>query len=123
MGGSTELAAFGLPQYIIAAYGGWTEDSRAMRIYTRLCLPINAMVSARMAQAASSRSAQTVVSDILMYCIAPQDRQPASDLSASSSEESRHKNLSTIGRKGHKPPQKRKENISILADQGKSDPI
>ena len=122
-GGATELAASGLPQYIIAAYGGWTEDSRAMRIYTRLSLPTNAMVSQRMAQAASSRSAQTVVNDILMHRIDPQDRHPASDSSASSSEEPRKRNLPNNGRKGRQLPQKRKGDTSMFADQGRPDPI
>jgi hypothetical protein len=95
-GGATELAASGLPQYIIAAYGGWIQDSRAIRVYTRLSLSTNAMVSTRMSQAASSRSAQMVVNDILMHRIAPQDCHPASDSSASTTEESRQKTWPTI---------------------------
>ena len=122
-GGATELAASGLPQYIIAAYGGWTEDSRAMRIYTRLSLPTNAMVSTSMAQAASSRSAQTVVNDILMHRIDPQDRHPASDSSASSTEEPIQRNRSNNGRKGRKPPQKQKGDTNMFADQERPDPI
>ena len=35
-GGATMLAAAGLPQYIIAWYGGWTADSTVMRLYTTL---------------------------------------------------------------------------------------
>ena len=122
-GGATELAASGLPQYIIAAYGGWTEDSRAMRIYTRLSLPTNAMVSTSMAQAASSRSAQTVVNNILMHRIDSQDRQPASDSSAFSSEEPRLRNRPNNGRKRRKPTIKRKGDTSMFADRGRPDPI
>ena len=48
-GGATKLAVSGLSQYIIAAHGRWTEDSRAKRNYTRLSLPTNVMVSTRMA--------------------------------------------------------------------------
>ena len=35
-GGATMLAAAGLPQYIIAWYGGWTVDSTVMRLYATL---------------------------------------------------------------------------------------
>ena len=35
-GGATLLAAAGLPQYVIAYFGGWTEDSESLRQYTQL---------------------------------------------------------------------------------------
>ena len=34
-GGATMLAAAGLPQYIIAIYGGWSPDSKSLRRYTK----------------------------------------------------------------------------------------
>ena len=34
-GGATMLAAAGLPQYIIAIYGGWSPESKALRRYTK----------------------------------------------------------------------------------------
>ncbi len=34
-GGATMMAAAGFPQYIIAIYGGWTENSTSLRIYTK----------------------------------------------------------------------------------------
>ena len=34
-GGTTMLAAAGLPQYIIAYFGGWTEDSESLKFYTQ----------------------------------------------------------------------------------------
>ena len=34
-GGATMLAAAGFPQYIIAHYGGWSENSSALKIYAR----------------------------------------------------------------------------------------
>ena len=35
-GGATMLAAAGLPQYVIAYFGGWTADSKALRRYMQL---------------------------------------------------------------------------------------
>ena len=35
-GGATMLAAEGLPQYVIAYFGGWTADSKALRRYMQL---------------------------------------------------------------------------------------
>jgi hypothetical protein len=29
------LAAAGMPQYLIAHYGGWTSDSKSLQTYTR----------------------------------------------------------------------------------------
>ena len=39
------LAAAGLPQYIIAYFGGWTEDSESLKFYTQLNVSSNMMVS------------------------------------------------------------------------------
>jgi hypothetical protein len=35
-GGATMLAAAGLPQYVIAYFGGWTADSKALKRYMQL---------------------------------------------------------------------------------------
>ena len=35
-GGATMLAAAGLPQYIIAYFGGWSDHSKSLRIYTQV---------------------------------------------------------------------------------------
>ena len=35
-GGATMLAAAGLPQYIIAYFGGWSDNSKSLRIYTQV---------------------------------------------------------------------------------------
>jgi hypothetical protein len=35
-GGATMLAAAGLPQYVIAYFGGWSEDSKSLRRYTQV---------------------------------------------------------------------------------------
>ena len=39
------LAAAGLPQYIIAYFGGWCEDSKSLQIYTQLNVSSNSSVS------------------------------------------------------------------------------
>ena len=39
------LAAAGLPQYIIAYFGGWTEDSESLKFYTQLNVSSNTIVS------------------------------------------------------------------------------
>jgi len=58
-GGATMLAAAGLPQYIIAYFGGWTEDSESLKFYTQLNVSSNAMVSEIFATG-ESRSLQEV---------------------------------------------------------------
>lgn len=35
-GGATMLAAAGLPQYIVAYFGGWSDQSKSLRIYTQV---------------------------------------------------------------------------------------
>ncbi len=47
-GGATMLAAAGLPQYVIAYFGGWTEDSTALRRYTQVSGESVALVSSIM---------------------------------------------------------------------------
>ena len=44
-GGASLLASFGLPQYIIAYYGGWKEDSETLRLYARPSTGSMAIVS------------------------------------------------------------------------------
>jgi Phage integrase family len=44
-GGASLLASFGLPQYIIAYYGGWKDDSEALRLYARPSAGSMALVS------------------------------------------------------------------------------
>jgi integrase len=47
-GGATMLAAAGLPHYLIAWYGGWTEDSSTMRMYATLGNEAISLVSSTM---------------------------------------------------------------------------
>ena len=44
-GGATMLAAAGLPQYVIAYFGGWCEDSKSLQVYTQLNVSSNRHVS------------------------------------------------------------------------------
>ena len=49
-GGATMLAAAGLPQYVIAYFGGWTEDSSTLKHYTQVGGEAVARVSEIMSQ-------------------------------------------------------------------------
>ena len=51
-GGATMLAAAGLPHYIIAIYGGWTQESKSLRIYTKPSDEMTRKVSRYMARMA-----------------------------------------------------------------------
>ena len=46
------MAAAGFPQYIIAIYGGWTENSTSLRVYTKPSEEMLQMVSLHMSQMA-----------------------------------------------------------------------
>jgi len=100
-GGATELAAAGFPQYIIATYGGWTENSKAMHIYTRLSTSTNELVSRHMARAGQHRTVQAVVNDLLMHRKELSQRNQVSSDSDSSNEKINHQ------RKGGKTTAKR----------------
>ena len=39
------MAAAGFPQYLLAHYGGWTPDSKALRIYAKPTEEMSTMVS------------------------------------------------------------------------------
>lgn len=61
-GGATMMAAAGFPQYLIAHYGGWDKDSKALQIYCRPSDESQERVSEfmfRSAQRAPSRAAIT----------------------------------------------------------------
>ena len=49
-GGATILAAAGLPQYILAYYGGWVETSESLRLYSGPGLDTVDLVSAHMSR-------------------------------------------------------------------------
>jgi len=44
-GGATMMAAAGFPQYLVAHYGGWTSDSKALRIYAKPTEEMSILVS------------------------------------------------------------------------------
>ncbi len=44
-GGATMLAAAGFPQYVIAYFGGWCENSQSLHLYTQLGAASNERVS------------------------------------------------------------------------------
>ena len=96
-GGATELAAAGFPQYVISTYGGWTENSRALHIYTRLSQCTNELVSKHMSRAGLHRTVQTVVNDLLMH------RQERSKHAQVSFESDSSTDRPTKSRKGGKP--------------------
>jgi hypothetical protein len=100
-GGATELAAAGFPQYIIATYGGWTENSKAMHIYTRLSTSTNELGLKHMARAGQLRTVQAVINDLLMHRKELSQRNRVSSESDSSTEKSNHH------RKGGKTTAKR----------------
>ena len=52
------MAAAGFPQYIIALYGGWSENSRTLKIYTGIATGLVAEVPRGMATAANTPTSQ-----------------------------------------------------------------
>ena len=66
-GGATTLAAAGLPEYIIAFYGGWAPNSSAMRRYIKPSNETSKLVSRHMSRSQSSVAVQAAVNQILAY--------------------------------------------------------
>jgi len=62
-GGATMLAAAGLPHYIIAIYGGWSPDSKSLRIYTKPSDMMANKVSRHMAKMAKEESSIYFIND------------------------------------------------------------
>ena len=58
-GGATMLAAAGLPQYVIAFFGGWTADSKSLRRYMQLGAEAVAQASKIMAAGFGKSLAET----------------------------------------------------------------
>jgi len=65
-GGATMMAAAGFPQYIIAMYGGWTKESTALRIYTKLPEEILGQVSLHMARMGTGSASQMFIEDAIV---------------------------------------------------------
>ena len=62
-GGATMMAAAGYPQYLVAQYGGWTEDSQSLKIYTKLSEKMLKTVSKHMAEMSRIDVSSLFISD------------------------------------------------------------
>ena len=62
-GGATMMAAAGYPQYLVAQYGGWTEDSQSLKIYTKLSEKMLKSVSKHMAEMSRIDVSSLFISD------------------------------------------------------------
>ena len=65
-GGATMLAAAGFPHYVIAMYGGWSEDSKVLRLYTKASKQLVEVVSAHMATMALVEGSKFFINDVLI---------------------------------------------------------
>ena len=62
-GGATMLAAAGLPHYIIAMYGGWSQDSQSLKLYTKPSTNMVNIVSRHMASMGNEDSSIYFIND------------------------------------------------------------
>ena len=63
-GGATMMAAAGFPQYLIAHYGGWTEGSRSLAIYTKPSEDMLRRVSSHMVALARGNPSERFTKDL-----------------------------------------------------------
>jgi len=63
-GGATMMAAAGFPQYLIAHYGGWTEGSRSLAIYTKPSEDMRQRVSSHMVVLARDNPSESFIKDM-----------------------------------------------------------
>jgi len=64
-GGATMMAAAGFPQYLIAHYGGWEKDSKALEIYCRPSEESQQRVSETMFQLAQRSPSRAAITDAI----------------------------------------------------------
>ena len=57
------MAAAGYPQYLVAQYGGWTENSQSLKIYTKLSEKTLIAVSKHMADMAKVNVSSMFIND------------------------------------------------------------
>jgi hypothetical protein len=57
------MAAAGYPQYLVAQYGGWTEDSQSLKIYTKVADKMLKAVSKHMAEMSNVEVSSLFISD------------------------------------------------------------
>ena len=62
-GGATMMAAAGYPQYLVAQYGGWAEDSQSLETYTKLSEKMLKAVSKHMAEMSRIDVSSLFISD------------------------------------------------------------
>jgi hypothetical protein len=74
-GGASMLAAAGYPHYIIAIYGGWSPNSKALRIYTRPSEGMTELVSAHMAKMATTEASKFFMNDAFVIAKATANRR------------------------------------------------
>ena len=65
-GGATMMAAAGFPFYIIAIYGGWSQDSKTLRMYTKASEQMVELVSKHMATMAGICSSVYFINDLFV---------------------------------------------------------
>jgi hypothetical protein len=65
-GGATMMAAAGFPQYLIAHYGGWSENSQSLKLYTKLPLEAIERVSSQFSNAAQSNCSEAFMKDCMV---------------------------------------------------------
>ena len=75
-GGAYMLAMMGLPEYVIAWYGGWAVGSTALRKYVQISPDVISRVSRHMSMCASTRSVQDMVRSLLANRV-PTEMLPA----------------------------------------------
>ena len=63
-GGATMMAAASFPQYLIAHYGGWTEGSRSLAIYTKPSEDMLQRVSSHMVALARDNPSERFIKDM-----------------------------------------------------------
>jgi hypothetical protein len=65
-GGATMMASAGFPQYLIAHYGGWNENSESLRQYTRPSDDSIKLVSEYMAQMTKRNPSMHYIQDLIV---------------------------------------------------------
>jgi hypothetical protein len=64
-GGATMMAAAGFPQYLVAIYGGWTEGSKSLRIYTKPSEAMARTVSQHMIRSAAEQPSMMFLRELM----------------------------------------------------------
>jgi hypothetical protein len=65
-GGATMMAAAGFPHYVIAIYGGWSIESKTLRLYTKPSEQMTESVSAHMTTMALTNASTFFINDAIV---------------------------------------------------------